>query len=119
MIDEVNHTEPCHKKSQELTPKQRRALYLLAEGATLSGVAKTLKVRRETVSRWKNLPLFRQEYDDVMNTTRQHLQHRMTTLADHTLQAIIMALHKGYYREQDLYRLLERAYPSDQRNERQ
>jgi len=54
-----------HKRSRRarLTNKQAAAIPLLVGGATDTDVASALGVRRETVSRWRAAPHFKEELD--------------------------------------------------------
>jgi len=74
--------------SHKLTAKQVKALHLLAGGATAVEVAQILKMRRETLSRWKKIPEFAQKLEQVMTQIRDGMQHRLTGLADASISAL-------------------------------
>jgi len=74
--------------SHKLTAKQIKALHLLAGGATAVEVAQLLKMRRETLSRWKKIPEFAQKLEQVMTQIRDGMQHRLTGLADASISAL-------------------------------
>jgi len=65
-----------------LTIKQRKAALLLASGKTATDAAKELGVARETVERWKKLPLFQEEvkraenliYDESLRSLKRNAQ---------------------------------------------
>lgn len=84
--------------SHKLTPKQVKAIYLLARGQTSMEVANHLKMRRETLSRWKKDPVFSAEFEKVMGEVRDGLKDRLTHLADlsiTTVRAEFNAIHSN------------------------
>jgi len=92
--------------SQELTAKQRKALYLLAEGYALSTVARRVKVRRETLSRWRQLPEFQEESNQLIASLQSRLGYRMTELGETVLNRFILDVNEGVVDSWDLFRLL-------------
>ncbi len=78
--------------TSSLTPKQLQAAWFLARGVAGGVVAKRLGVRRETVSRWKKIPLFQQEvlrlgeeHRQVMALQMAGLLHSSVEVIEHTL----------------------------------
>jgi len=74
--------------SRKLTSKQVKAVYLLAGGASATEVAKVLKLRRETLSRWKKLPVFVEETERVAADLREGMKHRLDSLVDHSITTL-------------------------------
>ncbi|NBX04069.1 MAG: hypothetical protein EBR02_08465 [Alphaproteobacteria bacterium] len=74
--------------SHKLTPKQNRALYLLAQGKTAIDVAATLKLRRETLSRWKKNPEFNEAFERIMEVQREGLKHQLTHLITNAIDIV-------------------------------
>ncbi len=81
--------------SQKVTPKQRKAVYMLAEGLDITSTAKQLKIRRETLSRWKKLPHFQQEIERVAAEMRGSFQQQLTGIVSDSITVIGKDL-KGY-----------------------
>ena len=63
--------------SQKLTSKQLHAAWLLARGSSQTLIARELKVRRETIARWKQLPEFQEEYERMIAAARVGLEQRL------------------------------------------
>lgn len=82
--------------SHKLTPKQVRAIYLLAGGATTIEVGRQLRMRRETLSRWKQLPWFNAEFERVMEQARGDFQHRLTHLVDQSITTMSYGLSSNF-----------------------
>jgi len=63
-------TQPRAKISKlpqkPLTAQQLKAIQLLVQGNTTVQVAEALKVRRETLWRWRELPTFKAEYEAAL-----------------------------------------------------
>jgi len=83
--------------SHKLTPKQIKAIYLLAAGATTIEAGKALKLRRETLSRWKQIPDFVMEFDKVMEEQRESMNHRLTHLAGDSIDTVSKEIKSGEY----------------------
>jgi hypothetical protein len=82
--------------SHKLTSKQIKAIYLLAGGATTIQVGKRLKLRRETLSRWKQIPEFTKEFERVMDEVRGDMQHRLTHLVEESISAVTHGINNNY-----------------------
>jgi transposase-like protein len=91
-----------------LTARQRVAAQLLADGVTIKDTAKQLKIRRETVSRWRKRPEFQTEYERAIEENkklylktreemRDNLQHEVTHLMTDALSTINLQLNHNYY----------------------
>ncbi len=74
--------------SQKLTQKQLYAISMLMEGSSAGMVALTLKLRRETVSRWQRMPEFKAEYTRIKNEMRGDLKSQLSDLLMTTIQAM-------------------------------
>jgi len=57
---------PKQPKPKPLTAQQIKAIQLLVQGNTTVQVADALKVRRETLWRWRETPLFKTEYEQAL-----------------------------------------------------
>ncbi len=79
--------------SHKLTPKQNRALYLLAQGKTAIDVAATLKLRRETLSRWKKIPEFNEAFERIMEVQREGLKHQLTNLITNAIDTVNLGVN--------------------------
>jgi uncharacterized protein YjcR len=90
-----------------LTARQRMAAQMLAESIALKDIAKGLKVRRETVSRWKKLPEFQAHYERIIEENkkiyrkmcaemRDNLQHEITHLMNEAIDTINHQLNHNY-----------------------
>lgn len=74
--------------SHNVTQKQLKAIRLLMRGETAQTVARMLKLRRETLSRWKKNPDFNREIEKVSNEMRSDFQLRLMHLVDASITAI-------------------------------
>ena len=74
--------------SRKLKPKQKRAAQMLAFGHKNVTIASLLKIRPETLSRWKRNPEFRAEIDAHAHVELEVMQRRLAVLP----QAAIAAL---------------------------
>ena len=73
--------------SHKLTPKQVKAVHFLAQGCTLVDVSHALKLRRETLSRWKKKPEFNAKFEQIMAELREGMRHRLVHLIDASISA--------------------------------
>ena len=74
--------------SRKLTAKQLKAAYLLAEGSSRYNIARSLKTREETISRWRKIPEFIMEYERIIEEIRAGFKNRLTILVDTSMDAI-------------------------------
>lgn len=81
--------------SQKLTTKQILAARLLASGITALQASAQLKLRRETLSRWKQNPYFRHEIQMAIGTQMEDAQCRLRKLVEVSLMAIERGLNAG------------------------
>ena len=66
---------------EQLTARQQKALEMLCAGASLAEVAARLNVRRETVWRWKQIPIIAKSLRDNREKTVEQAAHRIHELA--------------------------------------
>ena len=88
--------------SRKLKPKQLRAAQMLAAGATASYTARQLRMRAETLSRWKKIPEFNFEIEKLMLENRAVLRHKLAHLAEAAIEAVWSELHDYSYGSQRL-----------------
>lgn len=74
--------------SQKLTSKQYKAAIMLATGCTQQGVADRLKLRRETISRWKQKPEFNTTIQQIVRESCGGIEQRLRSLADDSITCI-------------------------------
>lgn len=74
--------------SHKVTPKQFRAMQLMARGYSLQEVSRQLKLRRETLSRWKKKPEFQAYFEEMMAQQRATWQQRLEVLVDDSIQRV-------------------------------
>jgi transposase len=105
--EKVTQTHKISHPVTSLTPRQLRAAAMLAEGVALKDIAKELKIRRETVSRWKHKPEFKAEMARVVEENhhayvtkreemRHNLSHEMTLLVNEAIGTINSQLNHTY-----------------------
>jgi hypothetical protein len=82
--------------SHKLTPKQLKVLAKLASGISTIQIAKDLKLRRETITRWRQIPEFMQEYDRLMGEVRLGLKNKITEVMNATLERISHEVGGGF-----------------------
>lgn len=81
---------------RKLTSKQVKAAYMLAQGKSSSSVSSKLKMRRETLWRWRQLPRFIEEMERVMGETREDLKSRIANLVHDAINTMNEALTNDY-----------------------
>jgi hypothetical protein len=74
--------------AKKLHPRQVRAARLLAYGETTNSITSKLKVRRETLSRWKRLPAFKAQMEQIIEEERIQMQYKLSRLADTALETL-------------------------------
>lgn len=74
--------------STNLNETQHQAIVMLASGKTGAAVADALGVRKETVSRWRQLPEFRAGLNEVIEEVRESTRHRLTAMVEKALEVI-------------------------------
>ena len=74
--------------SHKLTAKQIKALYLLASGQPIISIAKQLKLRRETLSRWLKIHEFIVEYERIIQEIFFDLRNQIAALMESAIKAI-------------------------------
>lgn len=75
--------------SIKINPKKLLAAQLLGEGYSGKKVAKLLKIRQETLSRWKHSDVFIAQIDAYTAQLRGKLQQRVLQLLDKSISTII------------------------------
>ncbi|MEK6746479.1 MAG: hypothetical protein AABY33_05560 [Pseudomonadota bacterium] len=80
--------------SHKLTAKQILSIRLLVRGDTSDEVSRQLKMRRETLSRWWQIPEFIQEYKEVMAEAKARLQTSIEDVFQESLQAMKQELKR-------------------------
>ncbi len=74
--------------SHKLTSKQQKAVHLLAGGMTTIEASRHLGLRRETLSRWKQIPEFHTEIERVTQELCFNMRHRLLGLVDDSIAAV-------------------------------
>lgn len=74
--------------SHRLTSKQLKALAMLASGVSQLQIANSLKMRRETFTRWQKIPEFMYEYEKLMDEVRLGLRNKTTEAINTCLERI-------------------------------
>jgi len=84
------------KMQHKLTSKQIKSIHLLAHGMSVVQVSKGMKLRRETIWRWKNTPEYNNEFDRVMDNIRADLRHRILHLVEGSINTVSYAMESAY-----------------------
>jgi len=101
---------PTHEMSHNvtlLTPRQECAAQMLADDWLIKDIAKQLKVRRETVSRWQRRPEFHVAYERAIEKNkrkylkqreemRENLRHEVTHLMNEAIDTLNRQLNHTY-----------------------
>jgi hypothetical protein len=74
--------------STKLNETQHQAIVMLASGKPASAVAAVLDVRKETVSRWRQLPEFQAEVNAIIEDVREAARNRLAAMVDKALEVI-------------------------------
>ncbi len=70
----------------KLTAKQLQAVHLLVSGDSIFQITNSLKLRRETLWKWKRIPEFIMEYEKVLAETKAKLQTSIEDVFQESLQ---------------------------------
>jgi hypothetical protein len=98
--------------SQNLTLKQYKALYLLADGYAVSTVARRVGVRRETVSRWRQMDAFKTHYAEYLQVLDDELRRDRLLVRTSLLNRLQQMIESDpHMRAHDLMKLLDRFIP--------
>mgnify|MGYP003392983635 FL=1 len=74
------------KMQHKLTSKQLQAVHLLVSGDSVFQITRNLKIRRETLWKWKRIPEFKEEYERVIAETKAELQTSIEDVLQESLQ---------------------------------
>lgn len=74
--------------SKKLNETQHQAIIMLAGGQPASSVAIALNVRKETISRWKQLPEFQAELNILLEDIRESTRNRLASMAEKALEVL-------------------------------
>ncbi len=74
--------------SNKLKENQLLAIPLVAQGVSGKDIASRLKVAEETVSRWKKLPEFKAEVNQLLKECRDETQHKLRSIVNTSLEII-------------------------------
>lgn len=74
--------------STKLNETQHQAIVMLASGKPASAVAAALDVRKETISRWKQLPEFQAEVNALIEDVRESTRNRLASMVEKALVVI-------------------------------
>lgn len=74
--------------SNKLKENQLLAIPLVAQGVSGKDIAFRLKVAEETVSRWKKLPDFKAEVNQLLKECREETQHKLRSIVNQSLEII-------------------------------
>jgi hypothetical protein len=72
-----------------LTPRQLRAVQVIAESETISAAAQSCGVNRATLHRWQALPEFRAALDELQAEARARAVRRLSLALDRAAQHVI------------------------------
>jgi hypothetical protein len=82
--------------SHRLTPKQLKALSMLAGGISTIDIAIELKLRRETMARWRKIPEFMYEYEKLMDEVRYGFRNKITEAINTSIERIAFEAGGSY-----------------------
>ena len=74
--------------STKLNQNQLLAIPLVAQGVSGKDIASRLKIAEETVSRWKKLPEFKAEVNQLLKECREETQHKLRSIVHQSLEII-------------------------------
>jgi len=79
----------------KLTPKQDKAVFLLASGKVVAEVAEQLEVDRTTLWVWRQQPAFEAILNQTREETKQAMQDGLRSLHQQALQTLRQSLDSG------------------------
>jgi KaiC/GvpD/RAD55 family RecA-like ATPase len=80
--------------SHKLTAKQIKAIHFLVRGDSTSTISIYLKLRRETLSRWRQIPEFIMEYERVLAEAKARLQTSIEDILDTSMIALKQEINR-------------------------
>ena len=81
----------------ELTEKQHQAIELLLSGSDMRCIAETLGIRRETLWRWRQLPLVQQAQREQWEIRRGQMRDSVAGVLQLALETVEKGLRDGCY----------------------
>lgn len=78
----------------KLTAKQIQAAHLLVSGHSIFEITRSLKLRRETLWKWKKIPEFKEEYERIITETKSYLQTSIEDVFQESLRAMKQELKR-------------------------
>ncbi|MEQ1704493.1 MAG: phBC6A51 family helix-turn-helix protein [Rickettsiales bacterium] len=72
----------------KLTSKQIQAIHFLVHGDSVFLISQNLKIRRETLWKWKRFPEFKEEYERVLAETKAEMQTSLEEVFQESLRAM-------------------------------
>lgn len=80
--------------SHKLTAKQIQSVRYMVQGETTQEISRLMKLRRETLTRWKQIPEYMQEYHKVLTETKARLQINIEDVFQQSLRAMKLELSR-------------------------
>ena len=74
--------------STKLNENQLLAIPLVAQGVSGKDIANKLNIAKETISRWKKIPEFQAEVNDLLKECRDETQHKLRSLVNTALEVV-------------------------------
>ena len=96
--------------STKLNETQHQAIVMLASGKPASAVATALDVRKETISRWRQLPEFQAEVNAIIEEVREAARNRLAAMVDKALEVIeadLQATDNAAQRSRAAFKILQ------------
>ncbi len=76
------------KKINELSETQKQAAMLIASGKQQNEIAQILSVAPETISRWRQIPQFEAEINNILRSAADAVRERLRGLASDAVDVI-------------------------------
>src|SRR5579883_2345721 len=96
--------------STKLNETQHQAIVMLATGKPASAVAAALDIRKETISRWRQLPEFQAEVNTIIEDVREAARNRLAAMVDKALEVIeadLQATDNAAQRSRAAFKILQ------------
>lgn len=78
-----------HQNVTDLSPEQNQAIELLISGKNPCNIAEELGIHRQTLWRWRQLPVFQSAYRECLAVRRESMHDTVDTIIEKSLQAVL------------------------------
>lgn len=93
--------------TRKLRPQQYRAAKMVAEGETDATITNRLKLRRNTLNRWRRMPAFYQAVMDYAENMQQAARYKLAMMRLTSVESLHSDIYSNYGSAAELKQKLE------------